>query len=154
LSRPAPRRGYLEGMDKPARTPSNIYPSLTYNDANAAIEWLCRVFGFEKRLVVPGPDGQVMHSELSYGVGVIMVGSPNAERGYCSPRSLAGVHGGLCLRVSDPDAHYARARAAGAEITRELQDEEYGSRGYMARDLEGHSWYFGTYLPGEYWDKT
>lgn len=138
-------------MTKP-RTPSSIYPCLTYDDAPAAIEWLCRAFGFQKRLVVPAPDGGVMHSELSHGTGVIMVSSPKGELGTSSPRSLAGRHGGTCLFVADPDAHCQRARAAGAVITREPQDEHYGARGYSATDIEGHSWYFGTYVPGEYWD--
>ena len=53
--------------------------------------------------------------------------------------------------VDDPDAHYARAKAAGAQILRELRDEEYGARGYMAKDPEGHIWYFGNYRPGAHW---
>ena len=133
---------------------SNIYPSLWYEDAPAAIEWLCRAFGFEKRLVVPGPEGTVMHSELSFGNGVIMVGSPRPEAGRVSPRRLAGVSQALSVRVEDPDAHYARAKAAGAVVVRELTDEEYGSRGYMVKDLEGHVWYFGTYHPGAYWEPS
>lgn len=132
-------------------TPSNIYPTLSYDDAPAAIEWLCRAFGFTRRLVVPGPDGTVLHSELSLGPGVIMVSTASAEKRRVGPRSLAGVSQALCVRVDDPDAHHARAVAAGAEILRPLQDEEYGSRGYMARDCEGHEWYFGTYRPGAYW---
>jgi len=50
--------------------------------------------------------------------------------------------------VADVDAHYARAKAAGAEIVMELEDTDYGSRGYSVRDLEGHLWSFGTYHPG------
>lgn len=132
---------------------SNIYPTLTYDDAPAAIEWLCRAFGFTKRLVVTGAGGAVEHSELSLGPGVIMVSSVKPDRGRVSPRSLPAVNQGLCVRVDDPDAHFARARAAGAIILRDLADEEYGSRGYMAKDLEGNQWYFGTYLPGTYWGK-
>lgn len=139
-------------MQPPRRTSSNLYPCLTYDDAPAAIAWLCRAFGFHKRMVVPAPDGGVAHSELSLGDGVIMVSSPKAEFGNVSPRALAGLHGGLCVYVPNPDAHCATARAAGAVITREPQDEHYGARGYMAKDLEGHSWYFGTYVPGEYWE--
>ena len=132
-------------------TTSDIYPSLCYEDAPAAIAWLCRAFGFTERLVVPGPDGTVMHSELSLGNGVIMVGSPKAERGFIAPKRHAGSSQCLSVRVDDPDAHHARAVAAGAVITRPLQDEDYGSRGYMATDPEGHQWYFGTYRPGAYW---
>ncbi len=138
-------------MPDPALSPSNIYPTLSYDDAPAAIEWLCRAFGLTKRLVVPGPDGTVMHSELSLGPGVIMVSSSRPDKGRVSPRSLPAVHQALCVRIDDPDAHYVRAKAAGAAILQELRDEEYGSRGYMAKDPEGNHWYFGTYRPGAYW---
>ncbi len=139
-------------MPEQERTSANIYPSLTYDDAPAAIEWLCRAFGFRKRLVVPGPGETVMHSELSVGPGVVMVSSPRPEQGRVSPRGLTGVSQALSVRVEDPDAHFVRAQAAGAVILRPLQDEDYGSRGYMVSDPEGHVWYFGTYLPGAWWD--
>jgi uncharacterized glyoxalase superfamily protein PhnB len=142
--KPAPTR-------TPVPTTSDIYPSLCYDDAPAAIDWLCRAFGFTAQLVIPGPDGTVAHSELSFGNGVIMVGSPHRERAYVGPRGLSGASQALCVRVDDPDAHCARAQAAGAVITRPVQDEEYGARGYMAKDLEGHQWYFGNYRPGAYW---
>src|SRR5262249_29957622 len=138
-------------MAGPAEISSNIYPSLFYDDAPAAIEWLCRAFGFTKRLVVPGPDPTVLHSEFSLGNGVIMVGSAQSDPGLLKPRSLAGANQALCVQVDDPDAHFARARAAGAVILQELKDEDYGSRGYMAKDPEGHQWYFGTYRPGAHW---
>jgi uncharacterized glyoxalase superfamily protein PhnB len=51
--------------------------------------------------------------------------------------------------VGDPDAHYARAKKAGATIVREITDEDYGSREYSARDLEGNLWSFGTYDPND-----
>jgi uncharacterized glyoxalase superfamily protein PhnB len=138
-------------MPNAPQIPSNIYPCLIYDDAPAAIEWLCRAFGFTKRLVVPGPDGTVMHSELSLGPGVIMVGSPKPDEGRVGPRGLPAVSQALCVQIDDPDAHFARAKAAGAVILRELRDEDYGSRGYMAKDPEGHEWYFGTYRPGAHW---
>ncbi len=141
-------------MAKEAPIPSNLYPTLSYDDAQAAIEWLCRAFGFRRRLVVPSPDGGVRHSELSLGPGVIMVSSSRPEEGRVSPRNTSGFGSGICVRVDDPDAHYARAKAAGATIIRELRDEEYGARGYMAKDPEGHQWYFGNYLPGAHWDKS
>jgi len=129
----------------------DVYPSLIYQDALGAIAWLERAFGFERRLVVPGPDGRVEHSELSLGGAVIMVSSPKPQHRRVSPRELPGTNQALSLRIDDPDAHHARAIAAGAEIVEPLRDEDYGSRGYMARDLEGHLWYFGTYRPGAYW---
>ena len=131
--------------------PSNLYPSLTYDDAPAAIDFLCRAFGFTQRLVVPGPDGTVMHSELSLGPGVIMVSSPKPSAGRVGRRGLSGTCQGLCVQVDDPDAHCARATAAGAEVVDPLRDEDYGSRGYMAKDPEGQLWYFGTYRPGAHW---
>jgi uncharacterized glyoxalase superfamily protein PhnB len=133
-------------------TPSDIHPCLTYDDAAAAIEWLCQVFGFQKRLVVPGPDHSIIHSELSLGTGVIMVSSPKPES---NRRGPAGEHGSvstLSCWVDNPDAHYANAVAHGVLIVRPLCDEEYGARGYGAQDLEGHQWYFGNYRPGAYWD--
>lgn len=130
----------------------NIYPGLTYADAPKAIEWLERAFGFRRRLVVPGPDGRIVHSELTLGPGVIMVGSPRPEEGRVGPRDLAGTSHVLTVRVDDPDAHYAQAKAAGAEIVDELRDSELGWRGYMAKDLEGRLWYFSTYQPGAHWD--
>lgn len=135
----------------PMTTPANIYPSLSYDDAPAAIEWLERAFGFKKRLVVPGPNGTIVHSEMTFGPGVIMVSSAKPEKQRVSARSLPGVNQALCVQVDDPDAHYARAKDAGAVIIEELRDEEYGSRGYMAKDREGNHWYFGTYRPGAYW---
>jgi len=132
--------------------PSNIYPSLTYDDAPAAIAWLCDAFGFTRRLVVPGPDGGVAHSELSLGPGVVMVSSPKPDAARVGPGGSGAASHALCVHVDDPDAHCARARELGAVILREPQDEEYGARGYMARDLEGHVWYFGNYRPGAYWD--
>ena len=85
-------------MSTTASTPANIYPSLYYDDAGAAIEWLCNAFGFTKRMVIPGPDGTVAHSELSFGPGVIMVGTARADRGCLSPRGLSGVSQGLCVQ--------------------------------------------------------
>jgi uncharacterized glyoxalase superfamily protein PhnB len=129
----------------------NIFLCLYYQDAPTAIEWLERAFGFNRRMAVPGPNGTIAHAELSYGAGVIMVGSAKPEKGWVSPRDLPAVNQVISVTVDDPDAHYTRAKAAGAEITQELKDEDYGSRGYMARDVEGNYWYFGTYRPGVYW---
>jgi uncharacterized glyoxalase superfamily protein PhnB len=133
-------------------SPSDIYPSVTYNDAPAAIDWLCKAFGFTKRFVVPGADGRVEHSELSFGTGVVMVGSPKPELGRLSPLNSAGVCQALNVYVEDPDAHCKVAIAAGARIIRELRTEEYGARGYEALDPENHVWYFGNYRAGAYWE--
>lgn len=126
----------------------NIIPAIRYQDATAAIDWLERAFGFERGLVVADGDGVVHHAQLSLGPGWIMLGSSREdELGLRSPRELGGVNQSIYVIVTAPDDHYARARAAGAEIVRELADTDYGSREYTCRDPEGHVWSFGTYRP-------
>ncbi|MGH7570299.1 MAG: VOC family protein [Gemmatimonadota bacterium] len=120
-----------------------LYPLLPYRDARAAIDWLERAFGFERMAVYPEDGGPVAHAELAFGTGVLMLATLDdidAEHG--KPRYNAPY-----VYVADPDAHYERAVAAGAQITRELEDTDYGSRQYCARDLEDNEWSFGTYRP-------
>ena len=131
---------------------SNVYPCLYYDDAGAAVEWLCRAFGFTSRLAVPGPDGTLRHSELSLGPGVVMVRSARPEEDCVSPKGLPAIHMVLSLYVEDPDAHFRRARDAGAEILQEPEETTFGARGYLARDPEGNRWFFASYRPGEYWE--
>src|SRR4051812_8072865 len=126
-----------------------IFPALRYRDAPAAIEWLGRAFGFEARMVVDGPGGAGAPPQVPYSGAMIMLGTarqPDADE-YSAAAPPAG-GSALYLVVADPDAHHERARAAGAEIVRELQDTDYGSREYSARDPEGNVWSFGTYRPG------
>jgi uncharacterized glyoxalase superfamily protein PhnB len=122
----------------------NIFPSFKYRDAHAAIDWLERVGGFARQGVYPGTDGTVGHAELTLGAGTIMLGSLGAPDP-ANPWSVA-THG-VYAYVPDADAHYEQARAAGADIVRELADTPYGSREYSARDPEGNLWSFGTYYP-------
>lgn len=130
--------------------PSNIVPEIIYNDAPAAPEWLARVFGFIVGQVIREPDGTIPFAEMYLGTGTIMPKSPMSETDFGhSPRTLGGVTGRLYVVVDDPDAHYAHARTAGAEIVMEPFDTDYGARLYSVRDLEGHLWSFGTYRPGE-----
>ncbi|MCW3065792.1 MAG: bleomycin resistance protein [Solirubrobacterales bacterium] len=127
---------------------ADLYSCLRYEDAPAAIEWLERAFGFQPGLVVPGDDGSVVHAQMSFGTGGIMLGSIRDDQvGVSTPRALGGSTQSVYAIVDDADAHYARAREAGAEIVRELADQDYGSREYSARDPEGHLWTFGTYRP-------
>jgi uncharacterized glyoxalase superfamily protein PhnB len=129
---------------------TRIFPFLRYEDAPAAFEWLARAFGFEKQMLVPGPDGTIAHAQLRYGGSLIMIGSitdTDDAMNLKSPTALRGVTQGIYVHVNDAAAHHDRAKAAGAEIIMELEDTEYGSSEYMARDLEGHVWSFGTYAP-------
>jgi uncharacterized glyoxalase superfamily protein PhnB len=119
-----------------------IFPSLRYRDAARAIEFLVEAFGFTRGMVVENDDGTIAHAELSYGDGMVMLGTDRED----SYGSHVG-QGWMYVVIEDADAHYAQARAAGAEIVRELEDQDYGSRDYSARDFEGNLWSFGTYRP-------
>lgn len=92
--------------------------------------------------VIEGPDGTIAHAEMHLGPGTIMPKSPMAETQFAmkSPRTLGGINQCLYVAVEDPDAHYERTKAAGAEIIMEPFDTDYGARNYCARDLEGHLW--------------
>ena len=129
-----------------------ISPALFYRDALAAIDFLERAFGFQRRLVVPDEQGGVAHAELTFRGSVIMVGSVRPEKGLMSPLDLGGLNQSLSVTVEDADAHHAIASTAGAQIVSPPTDKSYGDRGYEARDPEGNSWYFGTYVPGAWWD--
>jgi len=134
-------------------TRATVIPCLRYRDAPKAIEWLCRVFGFEKQLVVPNPDGTIAHAQLRFGNGMIMLGSViDSEFGRLikQPDQIGGAETQTpYVVVSDTDAVYARAKKAGAEIVMDIRDEDYGGRGFSCRDLEGRLWNFGSYDPWE-----
>ncbi len=131
-----------------------ISSSLFYDDAAAAIPWLCKAFGFEVRLKIEGEGGRIEHSELELGDGLVMVGSTGGKSSRpvpmpcASPRSLGGMNTqALCVVVDDADAHCNRARQAGAVIVDEPKTVDYGEdywsdRTYRAEDLEGHQWWF------------
>jgi uncharacterized glyoxalase superfamily protein PhnB len=130
---------------------STIIPTMRYRDAVAAIDWLCRAFGFEKHLVVPGDDGVIHHAQLTFGDGMIMCGSARDDAFGKLQKPPADVGGvgtqSAYVIVPDADAHYRRAIEAGAKIVYEIRDEDYGGRGYSCKDPEGHLWNFGTYDP-------
>jgi uncharacterized glyoxalase superfamily protein PhnB len=122
--------------------PPTISPCLRYRDPAAALDWLERAFGFERVADYRDDDGNVVHAEIRHGTGMVMI-STSRDDAY-------GPHvgqGWAYVVVEDPDAHYARAKEAGAEILREIEDQDYGSRDYSARDPEGNIWSFGTYQP-------
>lgn len=126
----------------------SIIPCVAYEDAPAAIDWLKRAFGFEEKMVVPGEPGAIAHAELRLGDNLIMLGSAKPESfGMFAPRQLNGTTMCFYVIVAEVDQLYERAKAAGAEMVRELHDTDYGSRDFICRDLEGHLWSFGTYNP-------
>lgn len=136
----------------PANTRVNIISCLRYRDAPAAIDWLCRAFGFEKHAIYPDDNNGIAHAQLTFGNGMIMLASAGSnDTEYRRLMKLPDEIGGLqtqtvCLVVADADAVYAMAREAGAKIII-VKDEDYGGRGFTCRDLENYVWSFGTYAP-------
>jgi uncharacterized glyoxalase superfamily protein PhnB len=132
-------------------TRAAIIPCLRYRDAPAAIEFLCRAFGFERHLVVPGDNGMIVHAQLRFGNGMVMLASvTDSEFGRLmkQPEDIGGAETQTpYVIVADADAVYAQAKAAGAKIVFDIKDEDYGGRGFSCRDPEGHLWNFGTYDP-------
>ena len=132
-------------------TTATIVPSLRYRDAPAAIDWLCKAFGFKQHLVVPGEAGTIAHAQLVFGNGMIMLGSARDDDFGRLQRPLdapdAPVSESAYVIVSDVDAHHARAAAAGATVVMAPADQDYGGRLYACRDPEGNLWHFGSYDP-------
>lgn len=118
------------------------------------IDWLCRAFGFEKQAVYADAKGIVMHSQLTFGNGMIMVGSVTSgapsSKLLKQPDEIGGAETqSPYLIVSDIDAIYASAKEAGATIVMELEQKDYGGKGFACTDPEGHVWHVGTYDPWE-----
>lgn len=145
-------------MKAPPKGWPRLAVSVFYDDPKAAIDWLCRAFGFEVRLKVEGDGGDIVHSELLFGEAVIMVGSTHGEqpyqKRYRSPKQLGGsVTQALALFVDDCDQQYTRAVAAGAETVREPRVDDYGDDYWVDRtcgvtDPEGHLWWFMQRIKG------
>ena len=124
-----------------------IFPILRYNDARGAMRSLCATFGFVELFSVPESGPFVRHAQLKLGTNVIMRGSARPDELMASPQALGAATQALYVFVDDLDAHFERARSAGAEITSPIKPTDFGSREYHVRDLEGHFWTFGTYVP-------
>jgi uncharacterized glyoxalase superfamily protein PhnB len=138
------------------QTRQRIVPMLTYEDTAAAIDWLCTAFGFEEERDArrTSEGGAVSHAQIGLDGSTIWLATPNSE--YQSPKhhretcaaaaawlDNPWVIDGVFVEVDDVDAHYDRARAAGATILREPNEPGVGFRIYSAEDPEGHRWMFG-----------
>lgn len=119
-----------------------IMPMLAYADASAAIDFLCRSFGFEVTMRMDNEDGTVGHAELSLDGDSISLATVWRDGGLATPHELGGAHSQLWCEVDDIDRHFLRARESGAVVIGEPVDQEYGYRTYRAIDPEGHRWYF------------
>jgi uncharacterized glyoxalase superfamily protein PhnB len=134
---------------------SALIPCLRYADAPAAIDFLCAAFGFERQAIYADPEdpGIVHHAQLLLDGNMIMLGSARPSETqdlyrWKTPAEAGGITMCVCAVIADPDAHHARALAAGAEIIRPPYDNEgYPGRAYDARDPEGNVWNFGSYDP-------
>jgi len=119
-----------------------LFPEIRYRDPRAALTFLIDALGFQKTLDVPTPNGGLLHAELQMDDGFVMVSTLPSKDGDWSEVTHV-----VCGHVPDPDTHYQHARNGGAHIVTEPQDTPYGARHYVARDLDGFVWLFGTYRP-------
>ena len=103
-------------------TVPTIIPTMRCHDTRAMLDWLCQAFGFEEHMLATADGDQIVHAQLTFGNGMIMLGP-------------------------DVDAHHARALEAGADVVMPPVDQDYGGRGYSCRDPEGNLWSFGSYDP-------
>jgi PhnB protein len=117
-----------------------VTPYLLYKRADEALDFLSAAFGFEEVLRYTSTEGYVNHAEMKIRGASIFLGSPGEQ--YPNPKELGQETVGIYVLVEDVDAHYERAKAAGAEIFEEPADQDYGHRRYTAIDPEGHHWYF------------
>jgi uncharacterized glyoxalase superfamily protein PhnB len=117
---------------------------LLYEDVGPTVDWLAKAFGFRERMRLPRPDGKIMHAEMEFADGVVMMGCPGPE--YRNPRHLGHVTQCLYVYVDDVDKHFEHARKAGAKILAEPADQFYGDRTYRAEDPEGHHWTFAQHV--------
>jgi uncharacterized glyoxalase superfamily protein PhnB len=124
---------------------SRVIPYLLYEDVAGMLDWLTRAFGFEERLRFIDDTGNVTHAEmLVEGDGLIMMGDPGPD--YQSPMRSGRIGSQVHVYVDDVDAHFERAKQAGAEIFQEPNEPGYGDRRYDVKDAEGHLWSFATHV--------
>ncbi|GAA0585979.1 VOC family protein [Rhizomicrobium electricum] len=133
-------------MEDPFRRPA-FTASVFYENPRAALDWLEKAFGFETVMRITDADGTLVHSEMRYSDGLLYVGAPwnqdFAAPGKTGGRNTTNLH----VRVADGiEAHCETARAAGAVILQEPQEQFYGDRTYRARDPEGHIWTFAQFV--------
>jgi uncharacterized glyoxalase superfamily protein PhnB len=123
---------------------STLTSAVFYRDPRAALKFLEAAFGFELAMLIEDQAGNLVHSEMSFGDALIMIG-PEFTADHQSPASVGGkntqtVHVHI---DGDADAHCARALAAGFEIVAAPETKFYGDRTYRCRDPEGHIWTIG-----------
>jgi uncharacterized glyoxalase superfamily protein PhnB len=144
--------------EAPSHAPQLIVPYLYYHEVEDALRWLEKAFGFRERAkeTIRTPSGVVVHSAMDHGDALFMLGKPSGD--YRNPKQLEMQTQNMYVYVDDVDAHFERAKAAGAKLLTEgIEDAFYGDRRYGTEDLEGHHWYFAhkvTEIPAEDWKPT
>lgn len=140
-------------MTKDSPAEPRVIPMLAYEDGPAAMDWLAKAFGFTERARWLDDEGRLSHGEMQTdGGGLIMLATPTPHyqsplhhRAHCESarrwHEVPWVINGVLVHVDDIDVHFARARAAGATILSEIEDDSPGKR-YRVEDLEGHRWMF------------
>ena len=135
-------------VQNPPENSQRIIPYIHYRDAEAAIGFICRAFGFSRGLVLPGEDEgmDIGHAELHRDGETLMLASEYPPNNLQSPLTTGASTGSVLVYVDDVDAHYAKAKAEGAEIAEEPADQFYGDRTYTALDTEGRRWSFHQHV--------
>lgn len=126
---------------------AQIIPQLSVRDVGRYVKFLREAFGFELASDWRDPsDAEHVNIEMALGGAVIGIGRATADRTF--PKEPGAPNIGLYVVVDDVDAHHARARTAGAEITYPIADQPWGHRMYGAVDPEGHEWGFAAPVAG------
>lgn len=118
----------------------NVWPAISSHDPLALRAWM-REIGFVDGILVPGEGDTVMHSEMIWPEGGRVMVATNVESEFDVPVGRSVVY----VVTDHPTEVYAKAKALGARVVRELQDTDYGSTGFSISDTDGNSWSFGTY---------
>jgi len=131
----------LENHPAPA-----FVPRLAYQDLRGAVDWLEPAFGFKTTLLATAGDGRVVHAEMNFADGLIVIGNewenikaPGSVDGVNTQTITAQLAGGI-------EEHCEKARAAGGRIIQEPKDQFHGDRTYRVADPEGHVWTFSQKL--------
>jgi PhnB protein len=122
-----------------------LTPALTVRDAARAIEFYKQAFGAKERGVMKGPDGKIMHAELTIGDSIVMLTDELPEFGCLSPQSLGGSAMSLHIYLDGVDAAFDRAVKAGAEVEMPVMDQFWGDRYGKLKDPFGHKWSIATH---------
>jgi PhnB protein len=140
--KPAPKK-------KVSPVPKGYYtatPYLMCRGADQAIAFYKKAFGAKEKTRMLGPDGKIMHAEITIGNSHIMLGEENVAMGMHSPQSLGGSPAGVMLYVPNVDTMFNAAVAAGAKVEMPVSDQFWGDRYGKLTDPFGHSWSIGTHI--------